>query len=531
MKGTEKNSTLKTIIISLIICIIMVIGIVILVVNVTNSNLPEPPPQIEEENDEDDNENNNNLFIPSLTVPTSLNVEILDSTTKFAYSVTNLGNYSLSINIEDNSIASIENNIIKPKKVGETKITTIINSTPEIKKETTLIILDCVKEVNFYITNLDNSIPERYFTDTTYVLEIKQNLLTEENPELFYDNVKNLNLIKKENNSYIFNFEIITHGKFTFTYNSKYVNLSQNYNAYKLPTDFAVNFSNNLLNNNEINLYLFDENYKTQANENNIYNSVNFEIIKQDYSYDEFEVIEINEKPILEISNNNNNNIKAKNEGTTILKVYSKISNVCKNFNINVSKVNLSEVVINNVFYTLNTVQDIKLNENEEYKFEFFASPIYSVNNLTIEFNLNEIDYSNNKIKLINNTLISTVYLKNNNNIVYTLNIYLAENLKLDLKLTYPTTDASLTDNVLTLNLSKNSSVQIISTVIDLNNPNSSLLIGDYEIIYDSNYCSHLDPNINFGAINLEFKSTGSTTITIINLTYNIQTTLTIIII
>ena len=169
----QKRKIILTIIISLVFCLAIAGGIIFLALKnkpATPPNQEPPPPEI---------------LTPTLTVPSSVSVDLLDSLT-FTPTVQNLGSYTLSITIENTSIAIISNNIITPKSIGTTKIISKINTSPAIVKETTLKVLDCTKQVDFYITDQNNQPVEKYYTNTSYILEVRQNILPSSFPQFYY---------------------------------------------------------------------------------------------------------------------------------------------------------------------------------------------------------------------------------------------------------------------------------------------------------------------------------------------------------
>ena len=207
MKVDMKNKGNKLICyMFLVLCIALAIAIGMLLFTLTppTSTPPNSPEQEEpnnnENNEDDDEQNNGNnnegnntesndnnddnnngseeIPTPTLTIPTNITLDLLQTNFAFEYSVTNLADFVVSISIDDTSIATIDsNNVITPLKVGETKIITSINTNPTIAKETTLKINDCVQNVNFTITNKDGSVPNIFFTGTSYILKLEQNIL------------------------------------------------------------------------------------------------------------------------------------------------------------------------------------------------------------------------------------------------------------------------------------------------------------------------------------------------------------------
>lgn len=466
---------------------------------------------------------------PSITVPESITIELLSGPVIFEYTTTNISSYNVKIHIEDETIASISNNHITPLKIGETKIITTINCEPTITKSTTLIVEDCIKSVNLHIINEDESIPARYFTNTYYILKIEQNII-KENPSLNLENIKEINLIKTENNSYYYKFQINSYGNFSFVYNGKYVNKSIENYAYKLPTNFEINFNRNV-NNSQINLYLFNNNYQSEANSNNLYNSLGFEIIKQQYSYDDIVLLDNYNHNIIEILNGT---ILAKSAGQTQISFYSNISKITKTFDVVVNEISLGSISVNGEPHNLGTIESIELTNISEFDFAFSYLPIYAICNLTLEYNENELTYENNKIKLNDNVTNSYLYIKNFDNVVYTLNIIKKIEIQESsvghaLTITYGT--ATLSSNTLNVNLSACTMLQLNCTAYD-KTTNINLTIQNYSVeIKDTSICYLMSQEVSGGNIDLKFLKAGKTTLTITDLENDIVICIEIIVV
>ena len=70
---------------------------------------------------------------PSINSPSSIVMDKLE-TKAFEYSFTNIGEYTYSVEVENTSIATIQNNVITPNKVGSTNIIITINCSPVVSK-------------------------------------------------------------------------------------------------------------------------------------------------------------------------------------------------------------------------------------------------------------------------------------------------------------------------------------------------------------------------------------------------------------
>lgn len=472
---------------------------------ITPSTPPDSPPNLE----------------PILTTPESISLFVKETKT-FEYSVTNLEDYTLTITISDQSVATInQDNKIVPNKVGTCKIITTINTTPNITKETTLTILDCVYEVDFVITDTNQNFLERLYTNTEYLLNINQNTLPSENPEISHTNLSEFTLLNISNNSYIFKFKIASPGTFSIRYVGPFIEKIESHVAYELPTNYLVNFSNSF-DNQSINLYLYNTQFKSEANADNIYNCTSFDIIKES----EFDDVKIEnyDKNIISI---NENKITALSEGSCTITFTSNLSKVQKTYTIFVSKVTPSSITINDQNKSLYFSESIELNVNESYPFTVILNPIYAAHNLSFDYNSEFINFSNNQMTLVSNTT-ATISVLYNSNIIYSLTIMPASQISLEINLTNTTTTANFSDNTLTATLKENCFVQLTCLAYINNVLNSSQ---EFEIeIYNNKIIKHSDFEIYNGIINLEILAVGETRIDIINTKLNKTITIFVVI-
>lgn len=480
------------------------------------TNPPVTPPSSEEPGNEEPT-------LPTLDVPSNITIEIL-ATKTFTYSVENLNNYVVSISILDNTIATIDETTIIPHKVGTTKIITSINTEPLITKETTLTIVDCTKEVTFYITDINYTTVDIFYTDTDYILEINQNILPVELPTITYSNISKFELLKTENTSYFYKFKIESYGDFTFNYKGTYVEKSYNYFAYKLPTNFEIIF-NREINNNTIYLYLFNNNYIDIANTDGYFNNITYTILPQDNTLDNITISEY-DTPLISISNNT---ITALGVGTATIKFYSSISNTYKTYSIVISEINISTIVINNENKNFGTMETIYIDATSNYHFAYSYLPVYGMGELVLNYSDSELNFSDNYFTFINNAYTSTITITYNNQIIYTLNLCVNPVIKHNITITYSTLESNIVNSTIYTTYANDALIQLSVMAVD-SSTNTPISTQDYEVnIHDTNICSCNDRIIN-GNINLLLHSTGTTTIDIIDIINNITITLTIIV-
>lgn len=504
---------ITAIISSLLLCFIITI---IVIGDHAPTIPPATPPATEEPGNEEPS-------LPTLDVPSNIAIELL-STKTFTYSVENLNNYIVSVTILDNTIATIDETTIIPHKVGTTKIITSINTEPLITKETTLTIIDCTREVEFYITDTNYTPVDVSYTNTEYILEINQNILPVELPTITYSNISKFELLKTENSSYFYKFKIESYGDFTFNYKGTYVEKSYNYFAYKLPTNFEIIF-NREINNNTIYLYLFNNNYIDIANNDGYFNNITYTILPQDNTLDNITITEY-DSSLISISNNT---ISALGVGTATIKFYSSISNTYKTYSIVISEINISTIIINNENKNFGTIETIYIDDTYNYHFVYSYLPVYGLGELVLNYNDSELNFSDNYFTFTNNTYASTITLTFNDQIIYTLNLVINPVIKHNITITYSTLDSNLVGNTIYTKYIADALIQL--SVIAVNSStNTPISTQDYEVtIYDTNICSCNDKIIN-GNINFLLHSTGTTTIDIIDIINNITITLTIIV-
>jgi len=356
--------------------------------------------------------------LPEIVCDNEITVDLLD-TASLNYQILNQENYNVSVSILDTSIATIDlNNVIHPLSVGTTTILLELDSLPQITKSISLTIKDCVKSVGFAITDTENINVNNYYTNTYYFLHITQNIATLTEPT-FISSMQDFTLQAKNDNVYIFKFKVLNAGTFSFEYHGQYINKTESYMALTLPSVIDLNFTNISLNNNNFNLYLFDNDYLAEANLNNIFANCEFNINKVNDA-DEISY-QINGNSIEIISNT----IYARLSGTANIFFTQYITStrlITRTITVKVNEITLNSLMINNNTKNLLSEDTISLQQNENYDFTFLKLPVYALYDLVLDYNDNLVKYENNKLSLKSENSAS-VYLKYNNNVVYTLNL------------------------------------------------------------------------------------------------------------
>lgn len=356
--------------------------------------------------------------VATITGPKHQTIELLDNSKTLIFTIKNKAdNDEIKIFNSDDTIATISNEYkIIPHKVGTTTATISLTESG-INYSIYLEIIDCTKTVEFELTDLNNNPIDDFYTDKYYLLHIFEDYPSNTTPQIL-SSMSDFNLLSYNSGEFIFTFKNNTPGEFSFIYNGKYFSYEEKYNVRELPTAFNVNFSADI-NNNYINLYLFDKNYETQANLDSVFDFAEFTIQKS-HPYDDVEINLIdNENNVVYL---NNNALVANSIGTCQLQFKSKISGFTLTYFINVQSINIGAISVNNTMCELGDEENITLKQNQEYYFEFYKLPIYSPQEIDVTYNQDEISFNDNIIKLITNHS-STFLLKIDNNIIYTVNI------------------------------------------------------------------------------------------------------------
>ena len=360
------------------------------------------------------------LITPRIIAEQEITLELLE-TAKLDYEIQNIQNYDIIKTISNQNILTIDNqDIIHPQQIGSTIITISINCSPMVEKQIVVNIIDCVKNVEFLITDMADVPASNYYANTDYKLHIIQNMAPTSEPEIICS-MQDFALISKNDNIMIFRFNQNTAGQFGFTYNGKYINKSQSYTALARPENISVSFTNIQPIDNKIYLYLIDNSFITQANTDGFYSATTFSINK------------LNEQDTIACSvagssiSLSQNTISAKSSGVSVLTFSQKITSqitISKQIQVYVSEIDLQKVVINGTetspFESIENT--IYLKSGKYYDFSFSKLPIYASKELSIDYNENLVNFENNKLKLKSENN-STIYLIYDNNIVYTLNL------------------------------------------------------------------------------------------------------------
>lgn len=460
-------------------------------------------------------------LVPVLSVPENITIDKFTTNHKFEYTVTDLGDYEVSITIQNTNIATLNlDNYIIPAYVGTTNIITEINCEPKITKTTTLYITDAVTDINYEIKDENNQIPNKFFVGNTYTLEICENANMSNPPNLGYLNeyISEFEFVNKNDNVSTYTFKIIKAGEFSFYYNEKYCQKYIELTSYIFPTDINVTFSNITFKNNITNLYLFNNEYLDEANKDGYYHETEFYINLPTNVYDDID-FKVNGSSIII----NDNKITAVNEGKSSITFTSSVSGLTKTFEFNVSIVQPTSIRLNSTTYNINDIINLDLALNIPFEFISSISPNYALGELKIETS-NNIAYANNQLTLTS-TETGLVKIKFNDNVLLTCNINLINNYKVDISLYLNSNNITLENDTLKFILDDSNIILLNCRVMNtLTNIDSDIAL-TIEII-DTNIITGTTSNnfieIKNGLITLSALKTGNTKIVFSNTQYDI---------
>ena len=462
---------------------------------------------------------------PTLSVVTCIEIDKYE-TYNYTYSVTDLGDYVVSVEIVDNTIANIDDNLkIKPIKVGTTDIKVSINCEPKIEKFTTLIIKDAVSDYSYEILNESGEKCDYLYVNNNYILQITENTIVDEVPKIGYDDdfVSNVSLISKDKNILKYKFKVKNYGSFVFKYESKYCKKdTENLTAYEYPNSFNVAFNNNVLTDNNINLYLFNEDYASDANVDGYYNSTVFNIGIKPNTNDKVKMSFVGDCISIE-----DNKISATKVGTGTLVFESEISKVKKEYKIIVQKIEPAVVVLNGQENQLGTTINLSLEQNTLYNFDVQILPAYAYGCLNCVCS-SGVSIADSKVSLIADTSQNIKVMFNSECILF-VNITKTVSYEI-VKEIYSDSNVVVNDNNLTIVFEEDCEISIFLVIKNCDD-NSLVLdcvygftISDESVITKTN---DLYESTN-GLIKICVLRKGVAQLTIFNEKYNLSLTINI---
>lgn len=509
MTKDSNNKRKVVIILSIILAVLVVVGGIFVTIVVTNMSSP-PSPDL---GDGGEDLPEVPAVLPTLTVPESVSIDKFE-TAFFTYTIENIGDYVISVEIEDTTIASISNLTITPKNVGTTRIITSINTEPKIEKYTTLEIKDVVTDISYEICNLDNSSATNFYVGNEYLLIVTENAKVNNTPTIKYDDtyIENISLLQKQENILTYKFKIKSVGEFNFEYISKYCSKSTgNIVAYVYPDNFDVEISGIAPINGVINLYLFNNEYKDIANSDNYFNSFSYNITTIPNSNDNVNVYASDNSITVE-----NGVVTANNSGTCTLTFESSVSKVKKEYIINVQEIALKSINFNDEECSLNSNKSLTYEKNIAQNFKISIEPIYAYGSLAIIKNDN-VSISNDKIS-INSEDIQNIAVNFNNSQIFSIQYSLKPKHQISASVAYCSTNYAFNNNNLSIEYEKDAEVYLLIKLLD---ENGALITSQplyFEILNENIAKSTNNSNkVTNNYAKLFILSTGTTTIKLYN--------------
>lgn len=460
------------------------------------------------------------VVIPTLNVPANVSVD-KNQTANFEVVTTNLGEYVVMVSVKNTQIASVviqgEKYVIYPKTCGTTEIFTEINTTPVLKKSTTLEVLDVVSDIDYSIKTTGGNSPEFFYVGNEYLLQISENANVANLPQITKsDNISNFEYVSKVGNILTYKFKIVASGQFSFKYSSKYFSKNITENAYVYPDNFTVNFSNSN-SGNMLNLYIFNNDFLSQANDDNIFSSTTFNISTLPNSNDS-----VSYSITGDCVDVFNSTIIAKTSGTATITFKSDISLITKQYTITVEKVHPTSVCLNNQSYTVGEHISLSLKPNTQSPFSFAITPAYHYGNISIA--TSNVTIENSTITLLSNTEgCITITLDNSQILLVTI----TPQIDYTIKISPYNSDLSISNNILTCPLA--TQYLILQCEIYYGNTQHTtqdltFTISAPTILQNTDLSNKVKNNL----ITLELLKLGTTTITFTSPTLPISLTLTI---
>ncbi len=431
-----------------------------------------------------------------------INLFIDDEPVKLQYEINNPSNvyYTIEILVSNDNI-EISNNIITPKKVGESLITINVNTKYKtISKEIKIIVLQSLTNANLKILNGKKEEVNKVFVGESYFLEVETNEEIKEDYFIYTsENIEDFMIIENTNTKITFSFCVVEYETTIFNFVYKNINSKISINCYEYIKDFNVVFSNSF-NSNNLNLFLYNSIFETQANYDNYYSSADIQVNVSNKNLNDFTISIDN----TEIAKLEENSIIANAKGSCKLKITANDgSNYCEEYDIFVDNVNVQNVAV--------SFDDKEIFVGDSVKVNMTYSPIYAICDLYMicdyGFNIEEntltaLDEGNFKVfikdKLSNYETSFIITVKEKLSYYFEIQVnqsFLIEN------------NATFIDNILTINNNKDYIIVPLSyiCVVD-NNP-------DINIDCVVNINCDIDMNVSYiaysNAIIFEIKGNG----------------------
>lgn len=367
------------IIICSIICAIIAIALVLIFTIKPNAN-------------DDDNSNNDitqekpQTQDPVFVVPSIINLYLSDTNIEINVSVIYDKNYQIVCMSKNAEVVEMNGTLICPKKIGSTIVeTTLLYEDKQISKQTQVNVFEDIKVVECKIYKQENAV-DKLFVGEKYCLKLTINSPIIGDFSFCGNNVVSGLVLKGQNDfEYCYEFSALNFGLAEFVF--KFENFENKfvYNVYSYAKNIEVYVDDNLYTQNKIYLYLFNNQYKTEANNDEIFDCVKFDAKVENGCM--LNCLDFNiENEIVEYRDGC---LYAKEIGKCNIKIKTiDGTNIETNIEVVVQNVEPTEIVANDIFAKVGEIK----------KIEFSVLPIYAIYESEITCQDDEIIISENNI-------------------------------------------------------------------------------------------------------------------------------------
>lgn len=279
--------------------------------------------------------------------------------------------YSEDVKVKGDCIV-LEDKYIKPISIGLSYIIINIQTQFNIYTKTIEVnVLPTINKIEFRILDLENNEISKCFVGESYLLEINVDEKVNDSFTVeVSNNVMNLELVEKYDNNLKFSFRINNYGETTFVFKYRNIEKSFKINSFAYIKDFNVDFSNSF-SENIIRLYLFNDLYKNDAYNDNIYDFTKFNINLPESNINDYSLEVSNDCVIIE-----ENSIIANKEGECSFYIKANDGSMY----VETYKIVVDTIKINSLTIT-SSKEEITVGESCFIDVDY--APIYAVCNLS----------------------------------------------------------------------------------------------------------------------------------------------------
>lgn len=326
--------------------------------------------------------------VPVFVVPQTINLYLSDQGVCVETYVEYEGEFSFEYLPEDADILEINNGVIIPKEIGTTKVqTTLLYGENKISKQTIINVYKDLENVFCHIYQNNENI-DKLFAGEKYNLKLSLDTPIIGDFEFCAnENIDNFRFIEQKQNEYFYEFTATTFGSTEFLFDFKNVKKQFCYQIYSYVEKFDIYVNNKLHNQDFIQLFLYNKEFETQANQDGFFDEIKIDIKTENSCVENcFEIIYNND-----CLNYEDGYLCAKNVGifAIIIKANdgSEYSQQIK-------------IIIKNVEPTQIIADDIYAHVGEIKNLEFLVLPQYAIYNYEIQGN-QFVCIENNTIKAL----------------------------------------------------------------------------------------------------------------------------------